>query len=95
MIKFVGLFWMAAGNPQFWLKKLGMSEYPQRFAENDIDIAMRDVATPHRLQLSQSNHVSRTDAQNLGISHSKAVLSRKLINLALSFSAGCRFGDLG
>ena len=23
-----------------WLKKLGMSEYAQRFAENDIDIAV-------------------------------------------------------
>jgi hypothetical protein len=56
---------------------------------------MRDVGTPQILQLSQSNHVPRSDAQNLGISLLKEVLSRKLINLALSFSAGCRFGDLG
>ena len=33
-----------------WLEKLGMSEYAQRFAENDIDIAVLPHLTDQHLK---------------------------------------------
>ena len=33
-----------------WLKKLGMSEYAERFAENDIDIDVLSELTDHDLE---------------------------------------------
>ena len=33
-----------------WLKKLGMSEYAERFAENDIDVAILPDLTDQNLK---------------------------------------------
>jgi SAM domain (Sterile alpha motif) len=71
---------LVAAMPQIsdWLEKLGMSDYAQRFTENDFDIAMSDVGMPHILQLSKAITFLIETAQNLGISRSKEALSCKI-----------------
>ena len=32
-----------------WLESLGMSEYAERFAENDVDSALENLLKPRRL----------------------------------------------
>ena len=39
-----------------WLEKLGMSEYAQRFAENDIDFTILTDLTDQDLKRSASPH---------------------------------------
>jgi hypothetical protein len=43
-----------------WLKKLSMSEYAERFAENDIDMAVLPDMTDQHLKESLSARCSRT-----------------------------------
>ena len=46
-----------------WLKTLGMSEYAQRFAENDIDISvLRDLTDQDLKELGVSARASAEDA---------------------------------
>ena len=44
-----------------WLEKLGMSEYVQRFVENDIDVSVLP-------------HLTDQDLKELGISHRREFL---------------------
>ena len=46
-----------------WLEKLGMSEYAQRFAENDITFAvLRDLTDQDLKELGVSARASAADA---------------------------------
>ena len=47
-----------------WLEKLGMSEYAQRFAENDIDLAVLPHLTDQ--DLKDIGVLARASAKNAG-----------------------------
>jgi SAM domain (Sterile alpha motif) len=68
-----------------WLEKLGMSEYAQRFAENDVDISVLPHLTDHDLKelgaAPDARHYYRSPAQHRALAGCRLPLMIRFLPL--------------